>query len=310
MKWLFNTLIIIFVLVSLYIVRDDLLLAYNKAESYVRTHTVVSAYPYVVPKSGSNGVNIILKGTDTLVPQKSVQTPGPLKVVDELLSINESNLSQKGTIEWTNKNRADAGLPALTENKMLDQSAEKKVDDMFKNQYFEHISPSGKGVSDLAGEVQYEYIVIGENLALGNFKDDEALLTAWMNSPGHRANILNKRYTDIGVSVKKGTYQGKILWLAVQHFGLPKSACPAIDSVLKASVDAQEAKAQAMSSDLTNRRGYIDSGAVYDGMSHNEQIDAYNQLVQTYNALISKIKENISIYNSEVRTFNTCATGN
>src|SRR6185369_15716694 len=119
-----------------------------------------------------------------------------------------------------------SGLPALKENALLDKAAKKKLDDMFAQQYFEHINPQGKGPSDLAKSVGYDYIAIGENLALGNFKNDAELVQAWMDSPGHRANILNKQYTEIGVAVGQGTYEGKKTWLAVQEFGRPTSSCP------------------------------------------------------------------------------------
>ena len=96
---------------------------------------------------------------------------------------------------------------------------------MFEKEYFEHKSPSGIGASDIAHDVGYEFILVGENIALGNFDGDEALVQAWMDSPGHRANILNKRYTEIGIAAEKGLYQGKMMWLAVQIFARPMSLC-------------------------------------------------------------------------------------
>jgi len=111
-----------------------------------------------------------------------------------------------------------------------------QLDDIFEKQYFAHISPEGLGPSDLAEKSGYEYIMIAENLALGNFKDDNTLVNAWMDSPGHRANILNNRYTEIGVAVGKGFFSesnennkeeiATEVWIAVQEFGLPLSSCP------------------------------------------------------------------------------------
>ena len=54
-----------------------------------------------------------------------------------------------------------------------------------------------------------------------------------MASPGHRANILNSRFIDIGVAVKEGEYQGKETWLAVQEFGEPLSDCPSPSTDLR-----------------------------------------------------------------------------
>jgi len=130
----------------------------------------------------------------------AVETPGALVVRDDLLTYNTKNikLTVKGVIDNTNKQRALNGdLPVLKENFKLNFSAEKKLQDMFVKQYFEHNSPEGIGVGDLGLQAGYEYIIIGENLALGNFKDDASLVDAWMASPGHRANILNKKYTEI-----------------------------------------------------------------------------------------------------------------
>ena len=68
---------------------------------------------------------------------------------------------------------------------------------------------------------------------MGNFKNDQDLVSAWLNSPGHRANILNTRFTEIGTAVLKGFYEGREVWMAVQEFGLPLSSCPNPDSKVK-----------------------------------------------------------------------------
>ena len=216
-----------------------------------------------------------------------MQTPGALVVPDSFLTYDTKsiNLSSKDIIDITNKQRTlNGNLPILKENSKLDFSAEKKLQDMFVKGYFEHTSPDGVGVGDLADQIDYEYIVIGENLALGNFKNDQALVDAWMASPGHRANILNKRYIDIGVSVGKGIYNGKSVWMAVQHFGLPKSACPSIDQVLKGVIDLDQKDIKAMEIDMASRRAIIDSEiAKKEGVMTNSQIDNYNTLVKEYN---------------------------
>ncbi len=110
-------------------------------------------------------------------------------------------LSNPKVITLTNAERAKENLALLTENKKLDTDAELKLQDLFKQQYFDHISPQGNGPSYLADQVKYAYVVIGENLALGNFKDNESLIAAWMASPGHRANILNAAFKKVGIGV-------------------------------------------------------------------------------------------------------------
>ena len=155
--------------------------------------------------------------------EKQIFTPPPLNIGGIAQQVV---LLQSQIIAQTNLQRQENGnLPALKENAELDATAAAKANDMFINQYFEHVSPSGIGPGDLAQKNGYSYIVEGENLILGNFSSEKEVVQDWMNSPGHRANILNVRYTDIGVSIIKGTYKGQTVWIGVQEFGLPSSVC-------------------------------------------------------------------------------------
>ena len=303
MKFFHQIIIIIFVGLALYIVRDDVEVVYNRAVSYISEN---------INLSGNVKDTIVLKAEQVSELLQEANTPGALKVTEGLASnTNKVKLSVADVIIWTNRNRASNGeIPALKENSKLNLSAQKKVDDMFAKQYFEHVSPSGVGVSDLGTKVGYEYIIIGENLALGNFKDAQALLDAWMASPGHRANILNSSYTEIGVAVGRGKFNGQDTWLAVQHFGLPRSACPTIDEVLHGVIELNQKEIKTEESNLASRREKIDSGVVYEGKTTNEQIAEYNSLVAKYNQLILDLKQKISDYNAGVRAFNTCLSKN
>lgn len=242
--------------------------------------------------------------TEIEIP-KITKTPGVLKIINTVNSV-DSTLTVNNIIALTNQNRVAEGLNPLTENHKLDLSAEKKVDDMIALQYFEHVSPTGVDVSKLGDSVGYEYIIIGENLAMGNFRNDKALLDAWMASPGHRENILKSNYTEIGVAAKKGTFDGRDVWFAVQHFGTPKSLCPSIDNILQATIESLQLKATKTQQELDSKLKAINSGAVVNGQTTNEQIIDYNLLVNEYNKLINKIKSNISIYNLQVNQFNSC----
>ncbi len=117
---------------------------------------------------------------------------------------------------------------------------------------------------------------------------------------------MNKNYTDIGVAVGHGMYQGHDTWLAVQHFGMPRSSCPAIDEVLHGQITLEESNIATMGDDLKARKERIDSGVVYDGMTTNEQVSKYNELVATYNQMIADVKQKISDYNTQIRAFNSC----
>ncbi|MES2930196.1 MAG: CAP domain-containing protein [Patescibacteria group bacterium] len=316
MKIFSNILVIAFVIFSLYIVKDDVRPIYERTISYVKNH----ANDFKISLEGLSDLpatSIKEEGESSALPRTSsssepADTPGPLRILTATTSVSEAErISIKNVIALTNQNRAANGnLPALAENAKLDISARKKLDDMFAQQYFEHDSPQGIGIADLGKQIGYNYITIGENLALGNFKDDKALVDAWMASPGHRANILNSHYTEIGVAVGEGIFEGKRTWMAVQHFGLPRSACPTVDTVLNTLINATQKEIKTLEDELSTRKQRIDSGAIYDGHTKNEQIDQYNALINKYNQFVVQLKERINDYNTQVRSFNSCITKN
>jgi len=238
--------------------------------------------------------------------EKQVSTPPPLRAEKEA---PESYLTRAGVIQWTNTQRAKYGLPPLKENPRLNLSAELKVQDMFENQYFAHLSPSGEGVKDLAEVVGYEFIAIGENLALGNFRNDEALVQGWMDSPGHRANILNPNYQEIGVAVQKGEFEGRTTWLAVQHFGRPLSACPQPDEMLKTQIDANQTEIEKLQATLATLEAEIRNMRPKRGPAYTQKVQEYNALVFQYNAIIDQTKALINTYNNQVKLFNQCVAG-
>jgi len=237
---------------------------------------------------------------------KQISTPPPLRAKKE---VPEAFLTRAGVIEFTNIQREKYGLPPLKENLKLNASAEEKVKDMFENQYFSHFSPSGVGVEDLVKSAGYEFIAIGENLALGNFENDEVLVQGWMDSPGHRENILNDRYQEIGVAVLKGLFEGKSTWLAVQHFGLPLSACPQPNETLKTKITVNQNQIKELEKTLEILRVEIQTMRPKRGSAYIEKIEQYNNLVNQYNALIDETESLINQYNNQIKIFNDCATG-
>jgi uncharacterized protein YkwD len=235
-----------------------------------------------------------------------VNTPGPLrKEVDD----EGAQLSVKGAIAETNRHRREAGLPELEENALLNIAAQKKVDDMFARQYFEHDAPTGEGAGDLVSGAGYEFIVVGENLALGNYKNDAVLVQAWMDSPGHRENILKSSYTEIGIAVARGTFEGRSTWLAVQHFAKPISACPDINEGLKAQIDSNNEKLDNLKLELESRKSELENKPTTreESEEYNRKVDEYNALVNEYNTLLENTKSLVASYNSQVQSFNECA---
>lgn len=296
MKIFYQILFFFFIGLSLFIIRDDVVSVIDNVASYFN--------------KGNESQIIKFDDKKEVELPKKVVMPGALRVVNNILNINSDiSLSKDKVILLTNEYRkANGNLKALVENNKLDLSAEKKLQDMFDKQYFEHISPTGIGVGDIGEEVGYEYILIGENLAMGNFKDEASLMNAWEASEGHRENIVNKNYTEIGVAVGKGKFEGKNIWMAVQHFGTPRSACPLIDEVLYGTISLNQTELQKMGADLTLRKEMIDKRVVYEGSTYSEQVDKYNSLIIPYNNLVTEIKKEIDNYNNQVRAFNLCLT--
>lgn len=258
----------------------------------------------IVPKATTTTATNGSLVPKTAVVEKSVVAPGPLRAITQTTSATD--LTVRGIIERTNIERAqNGGLPALTENAFLNRDAQMKVDDMFAKQYFDHVSPTGIGPSDLAQAVGYAYVTVGENLALGDFAGDTGVVTAWMNSPGHRANILNTHYREIGVAVGKGMYEGHMTWLAVQSFGLPLSACPATDQALKSQIDSSNATIANLRSQLDAKKTQLDVASQYDS-NYNTYVNEYNALVPQYNSLVEANRIAVSTYNAGVQAFNAC----
>jgi len=131
-----------------------------------------------------------------------------------------SEITAQKVFDQTNQQRADLGLNPLKYNPVLSKSATKKAQDMFANNYWAHTSPNGTTPWDFFKSAGYQYSLAGENLAR-DFYDTESLLKAWMDSPTHKANIINSKYQEIGIGVVNGILNGMKTTLVVQHFGTP-----------------------------------------------------------------------------------------
>ncbi len=147
-------------------------------------------------------------------------SPAIIRVRELALLSAPASFGAGDVIALINQARIASGLTALTENKKLDIAATGKVEDMFSGQYFAHFAPNGASPWDFFKRAEYSYAAAGENLALDFISADEAH-AAFMNSPTHRANILNKNYAEIGVAVRQGDYQGHSAIMIAQYFGKP-----------------------------------------------------------------------------------------
>jgi uncharacterized protein YkwD len=120
-------------------------------------------------------------------------------------------------LSLTNSERAKAGCKALSMNSKLTKAAQSHSADMAANNYFSHDSQDGRSPFDRMKDVGYSFSAAAENIAMGQ-RTPADVMTAWMNSPGHKANILNCTYTQIGVGYALSK-SGSPYW--TQDFGKP-----------------------------------------------------------------------------------------
>lgn len=238
--------------------------------------------------------------------KREILVSSPLNVGGEE---NQTVLTKEKIIAQTNIQRYNNGLLApLVSNQKLEEAARAKAEDMFLNQYFEHVSPSGVDPGKLVKNYGYDYIITGENLILGNFEDETDVVQKWMDSPGHRANILNKRFAEIGVAVIKGEYKGQTVWIGVQEFGLPMSYCKSPEIDIKDKIDNNKSELDQLSVKIDAKRSEIENtnprSEKYNGL-----IDEYNEMVNVYNSLNNETKLLINEYNEQVNIFNNCVMG-
>jgi len=244
------------------------------------------------------------------IPSKEILAPEPLTFLIE--KETESVLSNEEIIKFTNYYREENDIAELNINQLLMEAAENKLNDMFQKQYFAHISPEGDDAGIILKEIGYDYLVVGENLARGYFKDSKDLVDGWMKSPDHRENILNPKFREIGVAQREGKFQGKEQYLAVQIFASPLSLCPLPDESSLSQIQEKEEELEELTKKAEILRGEIEKESQEEFESEAEfqvvqdKIKTYNALVRRINKLSKELETLILNYNSQVNSFNTC----
>jgi uncharacterized protein YkwD len=171
------------------------------------------------------GALIAIVGLGTMLLQRAI-----LENTDYLAAVISS-----AVVELTNIDRAQNELLSLKVSPVLERAAQLKAEDMASKSYFAHTSPEGLTPWHWFKTAGYNFVYAGENLAV-RFYDSVDVVKAWMDSPGHRANILNTHFTEIGIGVAEGTFEGKPTVFVVQMFGSPASSFSAFPtSVTKAA---------------------------------------------------------------------------
>lgn len=132
-----------------------------------------------------------------------------------------ADITKIDLLNLLNQQRRGLGLNTLVENETLNKAAMAKAQDMVRNGYFAHQSPQGITPWFWFKQAGYVYKYAGENLAVG-FVDSTIVYDAWVNSPSHQANLLNKNYTEVGTAVLGGFQDNSMV--VVQFFGSPQFA--------------------------------------------------------------------------------------
>ena len=117
---------------------------------------------------------------------------------------------QQQVLDLVNAERTKRGISALTLDSNLSSVATKKSQDMVNKNYFDHTSPTYGSPFDMMKQFGISYRTAGENIAKGQ-KTPQEVVTAWMNSEGHRKNILNPNFTNLGVGIAKDS-KGTTYW--------------------------------------------------------------------------------------------------
>jgi len=152
------------------------------------------ASKYQVGVSELIAANPSIKNPNVIYPNQKITIP----------TIDDVKAFEKEVVRLTNVERAKYGLKPLTENWELSRVAWFKSQDMIDKKYFDHTSPTYGSPFTMMKNFGIKYTAAGENIAYGQ-KTPQEVVNAWMNSPGHRANILNTNYTQIGVGFAKNS---------------------------------------------------------------------------------------------------------
>jgi len=167
-------------------------------------------------------------------------------------------------IELTNRVRLKVGLPALKRQRNLNTSASWLARDMAARRYFDHHDSTGRGMPERISAFKYdEYSALGENIAMGQRTPDE-VVDGWMNSPGHRANILSRNFSEIGVGYVPASGHGAAgYW--VQDFGARFDQCPIVIDTDCSVTASSQVKLSIHGGDSVQRMRFSNDGARWTG---------------------------------------------
>jgi len=150
--------------------------------------------------------------SEVLAVNPQITNADQIKVnqIVKIPNVSQDKKLEKEVVTLVNQERAKVGLAPLKDNWELSRVARYKSEDMANKYYFSHTSPTYGSPFDMIKNFGIKYMAAGENIAMGQ-QTSASVMTAWMNSSGHKANILNANFTEIGVGVARNK-SGTIYW--------------------------------------------------------------------------------------------------
>ena len=150
--------------------------------------------------------------SEVLAVNPQITNADQIKVnqIVKIPNVSQDKKLEKEVVTLVNQERAKVGLAPLKDNWELSRVARYKSEDMANKNYFSHTSPTYGSPFDMIKNFGIKYMAAGENIAMGQ-QTSASVMTAWMNSSGHKANILNANFTEIGVGVARNK-SGTIYW--------------------------------------------------------------------------------------------------
>ena len=192
---------------KIFLVLSALIITIVSSVSAARVHTVVPgdsmwkiAVKYQQGLSEIISMNSQIKNPALIYPDQKINIPDPSQYTSQ----------EEEVLRLVNIERSKQGLSPLKMNWELSRVARLKSEDMANKKYFDHQSPTYGSPFDMIKSFGIKYKSAGENIAMGQ-KTPAAVMTGWMNSPGHKANILSTNYTELGVGITKNS-SGTLYW--------------------------------------------------------------------------------------------------
>ncbi len=248
--------------------------------------------------------------------------PSQQKTFHKHPGLFSEKLDASHIIKLTNEYRASLGLIPLRENFQLTHAAEYRANDMINNRYYAHVNPiTGEGPGEAIKDANYQYRTYAENIAMGNWQSNRHIVDGWINSPGHRANIVNPNIKEIGVAIIKDTTTplGRpSAYYGVQLFASPMPDCTRPSEADKALLQEMQRNNDDIWRRVDDKRREIEvlknridretNAATRNRLitDYNRQVGAFNSLAAEARGMQESLKLVVQSYNNTINQYKIC----